>query len=331
MIKNTRVPFIFLAIFFLASCKSPIAPQETGRISFFTLKDTLVNDFHRVVFRFKIENMDSTRQILEWNFSDGRTYKVSLTVQPFYHIFLTPGVYTFSTILRDTVSKQALDSITGTINILEAPPTLSELQKMKYIKIEVYCPVLKNCDTTYHSDPFFYSINVDPFKGPIPYHTVNGILKWDENSLNYSYYYYRLDSARLYEDPLHYIVEAIDVQNFSFQLNGSLNSDNTNLDSTSLSYYYFSEHDNLLRGSNSYSDKEEIKITVGSLPLLKHTSDSLIYQTNDGNISQKIKKMYYNGYPDQGYPYIKNTYTYCGPYWNCAGASASYARVTFYK
>jgi hypothetical protein len=325
MVKNILFPFILLSILFLASCKSPIAPHTTGRISFFTPKDTTLNDSLRVVFRFKIDNVDS-KEILEWNFGDGVIENTTVTKDSNIHIFPGMGDYQVKITLLDTITKKILDSSYAAIHIFVSPPTLAELQQMKYFKIEVYCPIRNNFNSSNDTTISLYLFTIDPESGPLPNRRLKTPLNWSHNLCSLIQHSSSFDTLRGFNNTYDGTVS----EEESWQFQCSLNADYSAIDSTKFSYYYTYDYNYLPRPSTGSEHLNESMVTkLSSLSFLNRTNGTFTYQAFGVSISDKIKNIFRKDYKQFSAGTIDSVLY--GPYWNFPYYRSSYTRVTFYK
>lgn len=321
----------FLLLLFLANCKSPVAPQGTARITYFSPRDTTLSDSRRVVFHFKIDDPNPGRSFLEWHFSDSSSDKISTSIQSYNHTFPGLGIYTFSVLLLDTISKNRIDTVSGTIRTVQSPPSTSELQKMNYFKIQVYCPVRTSCYSIDTSSTSRYLFDIDPLTGPMPKYSLKkeqAYIKWNGGSFSLSYSHSFIDTN--YASPPKNGLTVIVSGKTSLQLNGSLNPGNSNIDSAILSYSYQYDYNELSHPSTeSVHESENISINLISLAWLYRTNDSLIYQVSGNELSQIIKNTSWDFYSFMYGPTTSSHY--CGPFWNPPNIFSSYARIIFYK
>ncbi len=115
--KQTKYLLLVFAVSFLANCKSPVSPQGTPKITFFSPKDTSLTDFLHITFHFTVENNGHPNLGLQWNFSDGKNETTNASIGIHGHLFPGLGNYTFRVFLVDTNSKMVFDTLLGSVHI----------------------------------------------------------------------------------------------------------------------------------------------------------------------------------------------------------------------
>jgi hypothetical protein len=280
-------------------------PQSSPKISYVNPKDTTLIDSLRIVFHYQIDNPNQERNILQWHFSDGTSDTSLVSLHFFAHTFPDVGVYKFSVLLLDTISKIELDSVSGTIRILETFPALSKLQQMKHVLIQVYCPI--NESGTYL------------FTGAES-------ISWIDDTCIYSFASGTSDTSFFQGFP-----DEITAIGSGSSVRCVLSNGRSSINSVNYIYNTYNIYDKVGRSTESAHQSEHLEIDLNSVPWMGRITDSLIYQASGSQLRNIIYEVLHIAQQDQGgYP-IGTNYNYSGPNWNSPDTSTSYARIVFYK
>ena len=312
LMKQAKYLLLVLSVF-LANCKSPVSPQGTPKITFFSPKDTTLTDSLHIIFHFNVENSGHANLGLQWNFSDGKNESTNTTIGIHDHFFPSLGNYTFKIVLIDTNSKVVFDTLSGSVHILESPPTLAELQQMKYCKVQVYCPT-NNGVYFFDIDPLvLQDLTISPYPVDILGMT-EGKIYWNEYRFKMNQY------KKLKYDTTGYLGGEI-----FWNITGVVNEKNTTIDSFILDH----EFHNRIPWFNHVPMEMSLskQANIVSIPFVQRIADSLIFQELNSDSLRTLKKIYYGG--DNGYQ-MPPPFNFSGPIWNSLH-SESYVRIILYK